>query len=127
MVYQYDFDKKNLFLKGILLPAMEYDIDEIGLCRCSGLLKLLSAHTDAGFSEKGQDRKFLVSACVKCSSVYVNIYDSSWSWLADAKPEFIDSKMKPESAFGEKVKVLRIPVYTEIVDSFESLEKVPLE
>jgi hypothetical protein len=127
MVYQYDFDKKNLFLKDVLLPMMAYNTDEIGLCRCSGPLKLLSAHTDAPSSEKDAGRKFLVSACTKCSSVYVNIYNSSWSWLADAEPKFIESKMEPASSLSEKERVFKIPIYSEIADSAESFKKIPME
>ena len=133
MSYQYNFGKKILLFNGMLLPSIKYDVDEIGICiKCSNSLKLLSAHMNPADSEndKGHnntDHKFLVSACIKCSSVFVNIYDSSWSWLADAEPELINTEMLPDSPSDKKEKVFKIPIYTEIINSPEELEKIPME
>jgi len=127
MTYQYNFEKSHLLLDGTPLPLIKYEIDEIGIClKCSSPLKLLSAHIDAPISKNKTGQKFLVSVCTKCSSVYVNIYDVSWSWLADAEPELIDLE-KTDITSGKKRKAFKIPVYTEIIDSSDGFEKIPME
>ena len=127
MTYQYNFEKSHLLFDSTLLPLIKHEIDEIGIClKCSSPLKLLSAHIDAAVSNSSKNnagQKFLVSKCTKCSSVYVNIYDLSWSWLADIEPELIELKIQDSG----KKKIFKIPVYTEIINTSENFKKIPAE
>ena len=126
MGYQYDLKKYCLFFDNTLLPLTDHDIDEIGTCfKCSGLLKSLSAHVNINISEKNQNEKCLVSTCTKCSAVYVNIYDSEWSWLGDTEPELFESEMKLNTIIEQEI--FTIPVYNEIINTLEDLEKIPIE
>lgn len=121
MVYRYDLGNKCLYTDDIFLPSADYEMNEIGSCfKCSGHLKSLSAHVqDAALPD--QKKHLLVSVCTKCVSVYVNIYDKEWSWIDDAEPETFKSDKIAAS------KIIRIPVYNDIINTLEELEKIPEE
>jgi len=131
MVYRYDLGKKCLYSDDVFLPPMDYDMTDIGTCfKCNSHLKSLSTHI---LEEKApdQNKHLIASACTKCSSVYVNIYDKNWSWLDDAEPEIFEAEAeqlceKIEMS-GPSCKVFKIPVYNAIIHTLEELETIPEE
>lgn len=126
MICRYDLRTGVLlFDEDLLLPA-DHDIDEIGVCtKCSGQLKSLSGHFKKDKMPASAEH-IIVSACTVCSAVFVNIYDSNWSWINDAEPELVDLSVLSDQK-NETKTTFFIPVYYDVINTAEELNKIPKE
>lgn len=128
MICRYDLQSGILLLDEDLLMPADHDIEEIGVCtKCTGQLKSLSGHFRKG-KASDPDEQIIVSACTVCSTVFVNMYDSDWSWIRDAEPELTDLVFSPDSDQKDQSgKIFLIPVYSEIINTAEELNQIPKE
>ena len=141
MDYQYHLKTNTLFSDGTVLMSIAHEMNDIGACaKCAGLLKSLSSHRQN--NQKAEEEKYyIVSSCAECLTIYVHQYDSNWSWLDENEPELTEyepASQKPAAenvgyadSDHEKAEIMnctafQIPIYNDIVSSYNDLIQIPL-
>lgn len=106
MEYHYDLSTNNIYVEEKKISAYSLEKNEIGNCSsCDAILISLSYHSIGKLI-------VVVTKCNACGAFSANIYDSEWNWVDEATVSLLP---------------IPIPIFTQIIDDFEGLEKIPMK
>lgn len=83
---KYDTNEKTLYINRYIIPAYKFEKNEIGSCSsCNSELSSISYHIY-------KDCYLIVTGCISCDNLYLNIFDNSWDWQSEILIDQVNNK-----------------------------------